>query len=258
MTVTQFDKPRQDFIRNTQSVHELVNFDRYVMDFAIERVEGLHRRLAARDLNPVTNGEHALTALRNVRTNDSLRRNYGVIANQGLVLLVSYFGSAVADIFRAAVPRAHAQRVSERLRNEDLKLSLDELVQYASEPDSIGELFAAKKDISFQDMQSIVRAFEEYIDVKLTRDATVNNIVLGQACRHVIVHSGGVADRRCVHQLLNAKPRTLKPDIKVGDAIQFTTDELDSVATDMHSVIDRLTQMVSNRLEKPKTESCGE
>lgn len=152
-----FDKPRRDFANNVESVHELANFDRYVMDFAIERAEGLHRRLAARDGNPVTNGEHALTALRNVRTNDSLRRNYGVIANQGLVLLVSYFSSAVGDIFRAAVPLAHAQRVSDKLRKEDLRLSLDELVQYSSEPDSLGELFATKKDIGFQDMQSIVR-----------------------------------------------------------------------------------------------------
>jgi hypothetical protein len=255
--MTPFDKPKQDFGRNVESVHELVNFDRYVMEFAIERVEGLHRRLAARDTNPMTNGEHALTALKNVRQNDSLRRNYAVIANQALVLLVSYFGSAVADIFRAAVPMAHAQRVSEKLRNEDLKLSLDELVRYASEPESIGELFAAKKDISFQDMQSIVRAFDDYIDVKLLRDVTVNNIVLGQACRHVIVHSGGVADRRCVHQLVSAKPRTLKLEIKVGDQIQFDTNELDSVAADMQSFIERLAAMVSKRLEAPSATTAG-
>jgi hypothetical protein len=247
--MTPFDKRRQDFAANVESVSELVNFDRYVMDFAIERVEGLHRRLSAGDMNPATNGEHALTALKNVRQNDSLRRNYGVIANQALVLLVSYFGSTVGDIFRTAVPLVHARRLSDKLRKEDLRLTLDELVQFSQDPESLGDLFATKKDISFQDMQSIVRAFSGYIGVEMPRDGAMNNIIVGQACRHVIAHSGGVVDRRCVSQLANARPRTLRQQIRLGDVIQFTTDELNAVAADMMAFIDSVATSVSERLE---------
>src|SRR4051812_27254947 len=115
MTDAAFDKVKRDFADNAKSVDALVNFDRDVMDFAIEQVTQLHHRLASQSGNPQTNGANALAALQNVRDHDSMRRNYEVIANQAVVLLVSYFGSAVADIFRAAVPLIHDKRLSEKL-----------------------------------------------------------------------------------------------------------------------------------------------
>jgi len=233
-----------DFRKNVESVHELVNFDRFVMDFAIEHVSRLHDRLSPQFANPADNGEHTLQVLKNVRSNDSLRHQYRLIANQGVVLLVSYFGSTVADIFRAAIPLVLG-RGSRQLLREELRLTLDELVTLRAEPDSLGELFANKKDISFQDMQSIARAFKDYVGVDLSRDKTTNNVIAAQACRHVIVHSGGVADRRLARQVATAVPRDIKPDIREGQVVQFDSEELRVIGGDMVLYVDRLMKAVS-------------
>jgi len=94
---------RSGFAANVASVDALVNFDRFILDFAIERVERLHQRLEPRYLNPDDNGEHTLMALKQVRANDALRPSYQQIFNQAVVLLVSYFGSTIADLFRTAL-----------------------------------------------------------------------------------------------------------------------------------------------------------
>lgn len=238
-----------DFDRNVQSVYELANFDRFIMDFAIEQVSRLNARLSPRFANPADNGEHTLQALRNVRQNDSLRHNYRTIANQGVVLLVSYFGSAVADIFRSAVPLALSRGDRPQLLREELRLTLDELVAFRTEPDTLGDLFATKKDISFQDMQSIARAFKDYIGVDLPRDTIVNNIVVAQACRHVIVHAGSIADRRLVRQVAQALPRDVKQNIREGQPIQFEPDELIMIGSAMLTYAKRLAAAVDDRAE---------
>src|SRR4051794_32122992 len=121
-----------DFRANVQSVHELVNFDRTVMEFAIEQVERLHNRLVKERLNPAENGEHTLLALKNVRANDSLRRTYQLVANQGIVLLVSYFGAAMGDAFRDGIARATAHSLDREWRTEELKLTVAELLAFKS------------------------------------------------------------------------------------------------------------------------------
>ncbi|HZC81380.1 MAG TPA: hypothetical protein VE222_06610, partial [Nitrospiraceae bacterium] len=83
------------------------------------------------------------------------------------------------------------------------------------------ETFVRKTDISFQDMQSIARAFRDYVGFEPTRNENVNDIVLGHACRHVIVHAGAVFDRKALGQVRSAVPRTLKKNINVGDAVTF-------------------------------------
>jgi hypothetical protein len=48
------------------------------------------------------------------------------------------------------------------------------------------------------------------LNVVMERDKDVNNIILGQACRHVIAHRGAVVDERLVRQVKGAQPRTIK------------------------------------------------
>jgi hypothetical protein len=73
-------------------------------------------------------------------------------------------------------------------------------------------------------MQSIARAFKDYLGIEIERTQRVNDIVLAQGCRHVIVHSGGIVDDRLVRQLSSAQPRRLKPRLVLGERIQFTDE----------------------------------
>ncbi len=82
-------------------------------------------------------------------------------------------------------------------------------------------------------MKSIARAFKDNLGVHIEKTATVNDIVLAQACRHVIVHAGAVADDALVRQLSGANPRTLKPKILAGELIQFSPEEVGIAARAM-------------------------
>ena len=80
-----------------QSVAKLMNFDRDLMDIAIQSVEKLRDRLRKHHEldNPDLTADKILQQLRGFREHDSLRGRYETIFNQALVLLVSYFGSGV-------------------------------------------------------------------------------------------------------------------------------------------------------------------
>lgn len=88
-----------NFKKNIASVESLANFDRVVLDFAISSIDSLQERLKEKFANERLLATATLKQLKNIRENDSMRPQYKEIFNQCVVLLVSYFGSAVSDIF---------------------------------------------------------------------------------------------------------------------------------------------------------------
>lgn len=224
------------FERHVESVHRLMNFDRDVLAHAIEAIEALQERLTQHHKldNPHLSAARTLQILRGYREHDSLRPRYKTIFNQALVLLVSYFGSAVHDAFRAGVSAALASENDSPLLREQLKISFAELKEANFELRTRApDLLVNAKDISFQDMKSIARAFKENLGVEIERTATVNEIILAQACRHVIVHNGAVTDEALVRQLSGAHPRALKPRLVAGEVVEFTPEEVMSAAEAM-------------------------
>ncbi len=237
------------FKQNIASVDKLINFDRQFMDVAIQSVDELHQTLVnTLDItNEMSNGKRTLDMLNNIRENDSLKTQFSVINNQAIVLLVSYFGSATADLFRKASKIAIDEHKDARVLNSELKVKVEELIGFeASISDSIGDVLIAKNSISFQDMKSIKREFEKYFGIDIEKDENVNNIILGQACRHSIAHEAGVVNSRVLRQVQNAKPRGLKSVLKEGDAIEFTHDEISLVAESMLAYVVSLEEKVNN------------
>lgn len=102
------------------------------------------------------------------------------------------------------------------------------------------DLLIAKHDFAFQDMASTVRAFEKFIGVAPKRDATMNNIIAAQACRHVIVHAGGRVSEKAVRQVFKAYPRTLRLSLNLNETIQFSAGEIETVKADMLSFVEQL------------------
>ena len=111
--------------------------------------------------------------------------------------------------------------------------------------DRAGELLASHRDISFQDMQSIGRAFRDYFNYEPPKDECVNDIIMSQARRRVIVHSGGVVDRKMIAQVRSANPRNLKPAVREGELVQFSEGEIELVAGRMSQYLKELTNAVS-------------
>jgi hypothetical protein len=235
-----------NFSKHVDDVNRLITFDEHVMAYVINAVNSLHEQLKKNySSKEQINGARELQMLKNIRDNDSLKPRYSLILNQAIVLLVSYFGSAVEDIFSEAVIKALRNNSSTKLLEGDIKLTVAELLELTENPNdsSVAALFIDKKDLSFQDMQAIRRAFKEYIGVEIAKNTTVNNIILAQACRHVIVHAGGEITNRLIKQVSGAKPRDIKEEIREGEIVQFSHQEVQEVTKSMK---DYLSKLVAN------------
>jgi len=238
----------QTFKNNIESVKKLINFDREVLDIAITSIEDLHNSLLKSQniTNEQLNGKRTLDIIKGIRTNDSLKSRYSVINNQSIVLLVSYFSSAIADIFRYASKVAMETHKEKSVLDEELKIRVSDLSQLNADPgELIGDLLIAKNNITFQDMKSIHREFKKYFSIKIEKDKVVNNIILSQACRHSIAHEAGLVNKRILNQLQSATPRDIKPELKFNDLLEFNENEIKQVSESMLSYVKNLYEKVN-------------
>ena len=223
-----------------------MRFDSNVLEFALIHLNALQARLTAIHADSSRlNVSNTLAMLQNIRTNESLQPHYRQMLNQCDVLLVSYFSSAIGDIFKAGVADAVRHGSRPAILKEEIKIGLQIVREIG--PDLVersGELLAEHRDISFQNMQTVAKTFRDYFDFDRPQDEVVNDLILAHACRHVIVHCGGKADRKTIGQLRTAKPRTLKPEMTVGDQIQFTQEEILTICDRMNAYLRDLAEML--------------
>lgn len=159
--------------QHLRTVDELISFDRLILDVCINHIDSLNERLKGgpfKITNPTYLAENTLKTIKNIRNNDSLRRNYFSMFNSCLVLQVSYFTSIIDDIFKHT---CYCLNFSQNKQELDL------------------EILKSKNDINFQNMNSIIRTYKNYLDIDIERNSICNTIVLAQSSRHAIVHSLG-------------------------------------------------------------------
>lgn len=232
-----------NFKRNVASVHELVNFDETVQVFylnGLNKAEKAIENFVDKD-HPTYGLKKEITMLRKIRDNESLRPYYETMFNQCVVLLVSYFTSAVKELFDSNLTHKIKNHKYEKPEKEEIKISLDELDQLNFDlSNDIGRLIIDKNQISFQDMLSIARAFKEHFNFEPEKDENVNNIIVSQACRHSIVHSGGIVNQKTIRQISKATPRVIKKELKNGEKIQFDTNEIKCISDSMTNYIEML------------------
>lgn len=246
-----FNQIIQTFQKNVDSVYNLMKFDEIIQAFCITALQRVNKFLEKHDLSnhPSCSVQKELQQIEKIRSHKSLRPHYQIMLNQCVVLLVSYFASAVEDLFVDALSFTLKRGGSEKLNKEELKLTIDELqAMNFNLSDNIGELIATKKDISFQDMKNIARAFKSYLGFEPHKDKNVNNIILAQACRHAIVHSGGVVKDRIIKQVSHATPRQVKQDLSLNQRLSFTTDEIRTIGASMTNYLDNLIQGLNKNL----------
>jgi hypothetical protein len=236
------------FKNHIQSVEKLMTFDDDVLSIAISNIEALEAKLKNHHKfdNPHISAQTTLTQLRGFRTNKSLQPRYETIFNQALVLLVSYFGSSVSDLFKLGISKTLAKDTESPLNKEQIKITFRELQENDFQLREIApELLIQAKDISFQDMQSINRAFKDHLGITIERTDTVNDIILAQNCRHIIVHTGAHIDARLIKQLTNANPRSLKKNLTIGDKVQFTIEDVNIAANAMLKYIENISKEIN-------------
>jgi DNA helicase HerA-like ATPase len=241
--------PVRRFRQNVKGVYELMKFDEFVLSIAISQLTRLSERQdTAKIANPQHRPERVIKQLENIKEHQSLKPHYERMLNQCVVLLVAYFGSALRDLFVDAASAAFKGNVSEALLKEELKVTVRQLSDMETPlPVFIAETVVEHKDISFQDMKSIRRAFETYFGVVLNRDAAMNDIIVSQACRNVLVHTDGEIDSRLIRQVSGSTPRTVKPNLVAGQRLQFTRDELTSISRAMLGLLRTIASQLAEK-----------
>lgn len=233
--VTAVDEVRQAFEDRVSGVLQLLQFDDLVLEHLVGGLAGLAEELDRHNLHSLSvKVGNRLQLLKNIRDAQSLRPSYQTIYNQCVVLLVSYFDASMGDLFRATAAYALIANRNLPICERTVDLSWRNL----SRPDVpvallIADRIVEQDKIKFQDMQSIRRAFERNLGVDFGRDETANDIILGQAARHVMVHAAGKIDVRFLEQVAGAQPRRLKPSVTAYGVIQFEPDEVRLLAESM-------------------------
>lgn len=234
------------------SVNELANFDKKITDVCLDHLELLNSRFKAAPFdttNQMYLCEGTINAIKTIRINDSLRNHYDVMHNQCIVLSVSFFTSAISDIFKYSVQKS-AEQGTLPSSKEDIKLSIEELKKYDFNLiKHIAEIILQRKDISFQDMQSIVRSFRDYLDIEINRDQKCNDIIFAQASRHSIIHANSIADGKFINQIKGAEPRNIKLKISVDETIKYTSSEIEFVKFAMLVFVQELRDQITTKLE---------
>lgn len=239
--VIMFDQVASIFKSNCNEVERLLKFDQDVLAFVTNLLEGLHNDLKGRHASDQMNCGRILHMVRGVRDNDSLKGRYKTVHTQAVVLLVSHFASALGDIFRASIANRIDQDNLGDLVKKDLKLTIGDMRDCGWDlKDAVADLIIEKNDIKFQDMKSVVRAFKDYAGIELSRDGLTNDIILGQAARHIIVHDSGRISDKMLRQVANAKPRLLKTSLTLGETISFETEEVLLLMRQMQGYVERL------------------
>lgn len=242
---------RVNFESNIKSTHEFLNFDSLLLEFCITQIEVLDARIKNNDQIAITNPRflptNTLLVLKNIKSNESFKGMYETLSNQGVVLLVSYFTSALKEIFIKSIGYlVDENSLVVKENTGEFKFTLKELAKYEFNLKSIiGEVIFEKKNISFQDMKSSLECFKLYFDVDIEKDQIVDNVILAQAARHAIVHSLSIADSKFINQISGAKKRTLKTEITFNDGIVFTKDEVKIIASSLLSFIDGLISKIA-------------
>jgi len=248
-TIQQINKTFQD---NIEKLRNLMNLDDVIQTLctnALKKIQKTHKQFGID--NQLYDLTSQITLLENIRSNESLKPHYEAMYNQCIVLLVSYFSSAIEELFSVALPVRLKTSGQQTLSHEQLfKVSLADLQELIATPNAVGRFVISKKreDISFQDMKSIARAFNAFLDISIdSSSAGIHNIICAHACRHAIVHSGAVAADRTIGQLKSASKRDLMKDLQVGQNIQFSPDQIELVNKSMKSYVDSLIEKLEDK-----------
>lgn len=240
---------KDNFNKNVLSVETLLKFDIFILDYSINVLESVNNKL--RDVNSITNpyltAEGGLKALKNIKDNNSISLQYNTIYNQALVLLVSYYTSTIKDIFSKSLFPFLNKFADLKIFEEEIKMTVEQIkLNDFNLSSQIADLIILKKGYSFQDMKSTTKALNECFAFEFEKNNHINNIILGQACRHSIVHNGGKVDQQLQNQIKNAFPRDVKCTI-TEDNLSFLPDEVLTISASMGYYLDNIINWVNKK-----------
>ena len=122
-----------------------------------------------------------------------VNRKLPILYEQMVVLIIGALEVYIADVFRT-ISNKNPEYLVWKIEKE--KVSFDPAL--LSEGFTLGDVITGHlktQGFSFQDLKSILDAFEKYFDVRIELENEVKHtLILGAACRNVIVHNRSKVD----------------------------------------------------------------
>lgn len=219
-----------------RSIQRLMRFDRIVVETVVELLGRLEADLEGRSNLAQQAVRNHLDSARNIRNNQSVKVYYDTMLNQCVVLVVSHFGSTVHDALRFGIREALQHGAKFAVGKQEIKARMNELwatldVDATRRADELADMLITQHQVSFQDMLSINRAFGDYLGINTAQGGFLDDIIIGQAMRHCIVHTGSRFSSRAARQIAGRQGDRLTLNYKPGDIIQFETADVDALAS---------------------------
>ncbi len=237
----------QQFEANAELVTDLMEFDRVLIDFVLRTVENTHRQLIESNFDGAANRlNNPIKVIKAVRENNSLKPHYDAMTNQCVVLLVSYFSTALEESFKFLLREAIRSDTIDHFSKETVTITLGQLHKTKFNlSEDIAEIVSSKDDVSFQDMKSVNRVFKKYIGYNHERNSYLDNIIYGQAARHIIVHDSGNLSKRFRHQIESCPKRNIHLTLPESGTIQFDEESIQTLIESMRKYLTALEEFSS-------------
>lgn len=127
--IEELNSLKSNFTANISSVETLLKFDWFILDYSIDTLENLNKKL--HELHSISNpyllAESALKSLKNIKNNNSISIQYRTIYNQALVLLVSYYTSTIKEIFSKSLLPFLNKFDNLKILDEELKITVGQI-----------------------------------------------------------------------------------------------------------------------------------
>jgi hypothetical protein len=238
-----------NFEKQIELVTKLIEFDKLILDFCLRHMETLNDRLKNGEATKITNqyylADNAINALNGIKTNQSFTKNYSNIYNQCLVLLVSHFTLTVEEIFATILKNQFSNNKLSKNAKNQIQLTLDEIDDVNQNPNLLKKLLVTKKKLSFQNMNNIVKSFENFLGIKIDGDPKLDDIKFGFECRHLIVHNLSISDEKFIKNCKALKMRNIKKKILENDTINYSKSELEFIKISMLLFIQELIEKLT-------------
>lgn len=208
------DEVQKNFQDNLEMIRQIVNIGSDIGDLLVGMLTDLQKQ------NDSIPGflpykeriERTIGMVRMIKDDPRLKLKYEVIRNQAVVLIVENFESFLNDCVKTLV-NEYPGAIKWPDKKKVLPVNMD-VLRYSIP--TVGDLVVAslkKEEVNFQDLQSILRFFEEYLtlDIKL-EDAERDRIIFAHALRNIIVHNASVVDSGFLSQVRNTRYRDAYTD----------------------------------------------
>lgn len=241
-TAKSLDQIEKEFSEYAESIDKLLTFDEYVLEAALRHFDGAIETLERGGLtqNPAFNklkiGRRLLV---NIKEDASLRSSYQAIYNQIVVIWVSVLAATLESLFKYLIAKNYPRIPPKK---KDRKIKIGDLQLFENVKEAFGDIvLKADAEISFQDIGSIKRTFEEYFGIHFNNnDLHLHNVAFAIRARHAIVHNAGRIDmgfQKYANQELSK--RTVMKDLS-GTSLQFGLEEAKQLSNSFRTFVTNL------------------